>query len=527
MQKAVEVKSLTFTYLGQNKPVLRNISFFLNRGELLLVLGPTGSGKTTLVLTLNGIIPNFIPGELDGEIRVFGKDPREEGIAEMAKHVGFVFQDPESQVVAFTVEEEVAFGLENLLVPIEEIEERVEFSLKKVGMYEKRKDPVDSLSLGQKQKLALASAIALSPKLLILDEPTAHLDPVSAREFYSYVKELKEEGTTIIVIEHRLDYVFNLVDRILFLENGNVEAFGYLNEVLGRVGIQRLRNAGIWLPENLLMKTRRKNPGVEEIRKLDDIVLDAKHIGYVYPGGNVALVDISLKVSRGDVTCIIGPNGSGKTTFLKIAAGVMKPTKGSIRVLDGLPSPKKVAFVMQNPEHQFVAKTVIEDLAASFIAEGFTRDEALQVAEEILNKKGLSELKNRSLYELSQGEKRLISILSMAVLHRPLVLMDEPTFGLDRKYSVKVVQEIMELKKNKVGIIVVTHDTWLTTLICDKVVGFLDGKTIFQGRIEELLIDREFMRLLRFDMPPGIKVLLDEGYNIEEAVREYRLRLGG
>jgi len=528
LERAVEVENLYFRYLGEEEPALKDVSFSLDKGEALLILGATGSGKTTLVLTINGIIPNVIPGELRGSVRVFGMNPAEEGVARMARHVAYVFQDPEAQVVAFTVEDEVAFGPENLLVPPSEIASRVSEALSLVGLEEKLHSPVDVLSLGEKQKLALAAALSMSPRLLVLDEPTSHLDPHSAKELYSYLAELKRRGVTLVIVEHRVDYVYDIVDKVLFLDRGSVRFFCDREDAFSPASLRALMDSGVWVPERLLVK-RGLGMGRSVLAKRaprrtkqGDLSVILREVRFGYKTGGFSLQGISLSARRGEVTCIVGPNGSGKTTLLKLVAGILKPDRGEILVNGGAPSLSKVAFIMQNPEYQFVARRVIDDVAASLAFKGLSREGAVREAYRMLKENGLEALSQRSPFKLSQGQKRLVSILSILALDRDIVLMDEPTFGLDRRYSLEVVKFVRAMRKEGRTVLLVTHDTWLVPLICDKLVALSKGTVLFKGPLEEFLTREKVLEEARFDLPPGLEELLSEVGDARQALNEYK-----
>lgn len=533
MSKAVEVEDLYFTYLGSPRPSLRGVSFTLDEGETLLIVGPSGAGKSTLIMTLNGVIPSVVAGELKGSVKVFGMNPAEEGAAEMAKYVAYVLQDPESQIIAFTVEEEVAFGPENLLVPPSQIGERISEALKVVELEAKRCAPTDSLSLGEKQRVAAAAALAMKPCLLILDEPTSHLDPASARRFYRYIASLKEKAT-LIIVEHRIDYVYRLVDKVLYLDDGKAKFYGKPEEFFSEISMEQLLDKGIWVPESLLIRSRLshvdlaaspRKQGSEVGRKVREIAVAVESLHFRYDGG-FELVDVDFEARRGDVTCIVGPNGSGKTTLLKLVGGILKPQEGKITVLGGKPSFSKVAFVMQNPEYQFVARRVVEDVAASYVAKGLGRKEALKKAYRDLELAGLSHVAESSPFELSQGQKRIVSILSVLALDRELILMDEPTYGLDRRYSIKVAQQAKSMAREGKAVLLVTHDTWLVPLICDRLIALREGRVIYAGSLKGFLERGDLLAETAFATPPGLAELVQTYGDVGLALKVYRRIMG-
>ncbi|ABL77477.1 ABC transporter related [Thermofilum pendens Hrk 5] len=518
----VLVNNLSVFYHSSGLQVLKGVSFQLDRGECLLLLGPTGSGKSTLLLTLAGAIPQVIPASVSGELSVGGKNPVEEGLLGMAGKVGLLFQDPEAQVVMPTVFEEVAFPMENLLEPPERIVARVGELLDLVSLKRYARSEVDTLSTGLKQKLALASVLAMDPEVFLLDEPTAHIDPRTAKEIYALVKRLKDEGKTFILVEHRVEYVAGIADKVLYLEDGRGVLARSIGELVEKVGAEKLVDAGVWIPPEYLPRKNPANPRTAGTpRENREPLVDVSSLE-VRAGPEVILRDVSLRARRGEVTLVIGPNGSGKTTLLKAIAGLVRPSSGEVRVAGGRPSPRLVAFVAQIPDHQFTERTVVEEVAS--VLGGSRREERLRRARRVLEARGLGHLSDRVVYELSQGEKRLVSFVEMYMLDKPVYLLDEPTFGLDFKYSLTVARSIAELASSGKAVVVVTHDSWILPLLSPKVYGLSHGRIVFEGELPELLTKSDVWKYLNFEPPAPLKGLA----NIEEAriaVQEYAERL--
>ncbi|QOJ78541.1 ATP-binding cassette domain-containing protein [Infirmifilum lucidum] len=519
----ISVKSLD-VFLGFKKvPVLRNISFTLKKGEALLVVGPTGSGKTTLLQTLSGVIPELVYGHVTGEINIAGHNPKEEGLRGLAGDVGIVFQDPEAQVVMDTVFEEVAFPLENLLYGRDRIIERVNRSLEVTGLSQYSSEETDTLSTGLKQRLAIASALSYEPKVLLLDEPTAHIDPKSAREIYSIVKAYKDSGGTLVIVEHRLEYIEGIIDKILFIRGGEGILCRTFDELVKLVGLESLIEAGVWLPRNLLGKLTRDAPVVRSGQVQSGApTVRAERLSVTIDGRTI-LEGVSFRAREGEIIAVVGPNGSGKTTLLKTVAGFTKYT-GELSVMGGSPNYRKVAFATQVPELQFTERTVLEEVASPLLLRGFSKSKAMKTAVKELEKRGLAHLSNRLLYELSQGEKRLISLLEVELLDRKIYLLDEPTFGLDLRNTLNVLKWVERLAKSGKTILLVTHDSWVLPLIQSRIIGLSKGRVVFQGTLPELLLSRNIWRELAFLPPSELSNASGLG-EAQELINSYRSRV--
>ena len=528
---AIEVTNLSFRYATRGRPALREVSFALRHGEMALLLGPSGSGKSTLALCLNGLIPHQIEGEWSGRVRVDGLEVGDTHPSLITQKVGIVFQDPESQFCMLTVEEEIAFGLENLGLSRAEMEERLVHALRLLGLEHLRRTRLDRLSGGIKQKVALASALAMGCHILIFDEPTANLDPRGTDEVFRLLTELRATGQyTILVVEHKLDDLLPQVDRLLVLgKEGDLVADGDPRAVLAKQS-ETLRREGVWLPQVAKLALELGEAGltlaplplsVEEaqaaLERLDgrlaaalpgateawEPAADAHQDGapaleigdlhYSYPRGQNALAGASLSVKRGDFLALVGPNAAGKTTLALHAVGILQPQAGTVAVFGrdvrglGLGElTRRVGFVFQNPEHQFVTDAVYDELAYSLRARKVSEPELRAVVESTLGDFGLERLAGANPFTLSQGQKRRLSVATMLVVGQEILILDEPTYGQDSANAAQLAGHLRRLNAEGKTIVVITHDMQFVAEHCRSAAVLLDGAVTYQGSVGEL-----------------------------------------
>jgi energy-coupling factor transport system ATP-binding protein len=558
--------------------VLRGVNLQLRRGEVKLLLGPSGAGKSSLALTLNGLIPHHMDGEIRGEVLVNGRSTTETSVPWLTTQVGLVFQDPDAQIATLTVEEEVAFGMENLCVPPEQMPVRIHEALRRVGLQGMEDRGTDALSGGQKQRLVLAATLAMGASVLVLDEPTANLDPAGTSEFFALLARLKQEGFTILIIEHKLDELITQVDTIEVLgRDGTIVLSGPAREILDR-HYDELDRLGVWLPQvtELAANLRRcgvvldplpltelemvqavgrlldsqsppraggtsldgRQSGGETVTTMvtqageglpaqarrTELVVQVEQVHYTYPDGTPALHGASMQVGRGDFYALVGPNGSGKTTLARHLIGLARPQSGTVRVLGrdvAGQSPSElsrhIGYVFQNPEYQFVTLAVYDELAFSLRARGLPEDVVRDRVEPLLEEFGLQEHSHANPFNLSQGQKRRLSVATMLALQPEILVLDEPTFGQDRENTEVILRHLKRLNEGGVTIIVITHDMKLVAEHARAVGVMVDGRVVFQGSVVELFSDRRLVGEARLDVPPV--------FSVSEALRAYHSNL--
>ena len=472
-------------HAGRKNAALSDVDLDIAPGERVLVLGPSGSGKSTLMGGLAGLLGGAEEGEATGTLTVDGVAP-----AEARGRVGLLMQDPEAQVVLARVGDDVAFGMENLGVAREEIWHRVENSLEAVGLSVPLDHSTTQLSGGQKQRLALASILAMGPGLLLLDEPTANLDPSGVAEVRAAVEKVVERtGATVVVVEHRVDVWASLVDRVIVVADGAIAADGPLDEVLAQQG-DALRERGIWLPGDDVAAEVGPAPevapassegpeggarGTTPIARVADLTIGYDASAPVRSG-------IDLTIERGVSTCIVGANGAGKSTFALTLAGLLPPLEGAVEVetSDGTAGDPhewsskqllgRMSMVFQEPEYQFLAATVAEELAIGPRAAGMTDEEIAPLVDEHLEALGLTKLARANPMTLSGGEKRRLSVATALISAPELLILDEPTFGQDRGTWLGLVRLLRAALERGVTLVSITHDPAFVAAMGQRVV---------------------------------------------------------
>ena len=464
-------------HAGRKNAALSGVDLDIAPGDRVLVLGPSGSGKSTLMGGLAGLLGGAEEGEATGTLTVDGVAP-----ANARGRVGLLMQDPEAQVVLARVGDDVAFGMENLGVAREEIWPRVENSLEAVGLSVPLDHSTTELSGGQKQRLALASILAMGPGLLLLDEPTANLDPSGVAEVRAAVEAVVERtGATVVVVEHRVDVWASLVDRVIVVADGAIAADGPLREVLAQQG-DALRERGIWLPGDDVAAEVGPAPEVTPasseatpIARVADLTIGYNQDAPVRSG-------IDLTIARGVSTCIVGANGAGKSTFALTLAGLLPPLEGTVEVetSDGTRGDPhewsskqllgRMSMVFQEPEYQFLAATVAEELAIGPRAAGMSEAEIAPLVDEHLEALGLTKLARANPMTLSGGEKRRLSVATALISAPELLILDEPTFGQDRGTWLGLVRLLRAALARGVTLVSITHDPAFVAAMGQRVV---------------------------------------------------------
>ena len=476
---------MRFTYAGSARPALGPIDFALEPGAVLVVTGPSGSGKSTLARAIAGLIPRDIPGEWTGSLRVGDLEVSTASPASVAARLGILFQDPGSQLVMDRAEDDVAFGLENRGWALSAMRERVPGALAAVGLGGFGRRRSTRLSGGEQQRLALAGVEAPGPSLLVLDEPTANLDPIGAMALFDRLAELKARATTtIVIVEHRADLAWPLADVVLALDaGGSPIGLGSPPALLARSG-PTLAAAGIWLPGDLAGPTRRpRSDLVGQDRDARDSsrgdIVAVRDATFSYARGNPVIQDVDLRIAAGERVALVGPNGSGKSTLLRLIAGLLRPERGSV-ALGGVDpfrlAPARLAaaagYVFQDPELGFLADTVGEEVRVGLdtVAAG--------QAEALMERLGLplGAFEGRSPYRLSGGEQRRLSLATALVRRPSLLVLDEPTFGQDRHGWEALAAIIDEQVAEGTAVLAATHDERFAARVADRRVAMLGGR---------------------------------------------------
>ena len=473
----VHARGWGWRHAGRKNAALSGVDLDIAPGERVLVLGPSGSGKSTLMGGLAGLLGGAEEGEATGTLTVDGVAP-----ADARGRVGLLMQDPEAQVVLARVGDDVAFGMENLGVPREEIWPRVEESLGAVGLDAPLDHSTTELSGGQKQRLALASILAMGPGLLLLDEPTANLDPSGIAEVRAAVEAVVERtGATMVVVEHRVDVWAPLVDRVIVVADGRIAADGPLREVLEQQG-DALRERGIWLPGDDVAAEVGPAPEVSPASSEDAPIARVTDLSIGYDKASPVRSGIDLTLERGVSTCIVGANGAGKSTFALTLAGLLPPLEGTVEVetSDGTAGDPhewsskqllgRMSMVFQEPEYQFLASTVAEELAIGPRAVGMTEEEIAPLVEEHMEALGLTRLARANPMTLSGGEKRRLSVATALISAPELLILDEPTFGQDRGTWLGLVRLLRAALARGVTLVSITHDPAFVAAMGQRVV---------------------------------------------------------
>ena len=473
----VRARGWGWRHAGRKNAALSGVDLDIAPGERVLVLGPSGSGKSTLMGGLAGLLGGAEEGEATGTLTVDGVAP-----ADARGRVGLLMQDPEAQVVLARVGDDVAFGMENLGVAREEIWPRVENSLEAVGLSVPLDHSTTELSGGQKQRLALASILAMGPGLLLLDEPTANLDPSGVAEVRAAVEAVVERtGATVVVVEHRVDVWAPLVDRVIVVADGRIAADGPLDEVLEQQG-DALRERGIWLPGDDVAAEVGPAPEAAPASSEDAPIARVTDLTIGYDKATPVRSGIDLTIERGVSTCIVGANGAGKSTFALTLAGLLPPLEGTVEVetSDGTAGDPhewsskqllgRMSMVFQEPEYQFLASTVAEELAIGPRAAGMSEEEIAPLVEEHMDALGLTKLARANPMTLSGGEKRRLSVATALISAPELLILDEPTFGQDRGTWLGLVRLLRAALERGVTLVSITHDPAFVAAMGQRVV---------------------------------------------------------
>ena len=493
---SIEIENLGFTYPSRDIPTLRGITTRVPSGAFVLLTGPTGCGKSTLLRTLNGLIPHASAGTLTGTVRLNGKDIATQPLATTCQQVALLFQNPDDQLFCTRVEDEIAFGLENLGFPSEEIKERIAVALKQVGLPDFASREISSLSGGQKQRVALAAICAMQPQVLLLDEPTSHLDPRGTRDILAIVTQLnRESGITVVLATHRTKEVASLCDRVWLMDEGRL--YLDLPEAEAFQDLTPYQHLGVQVPktEESSVDGPLSNPsgvsqkGVYETTPQTSL-LSIRELQFSYPNTDEdAVHSISCEVPRGEVLAIMGANGSGKTTLIHLIAGLLRPAAGEVIIAEKSSSrPKlhqlagKVGIVFQDPDLLLQAETVRDEVAFGPKNLKFPAQTLENRVDGTLARFDLRDLDFEAPYSLSRGQRQRVAVAATFSLHPDLFLLDEPTTGQDAQHLHQLMDELCdEIQRENKILIFATHDAELTLKYADRVLLLRNGEIIFDG----------------------------------------------
>jgi energy-coupling factor transport system ATP-binding protein len=527
----VSFDQVTFYHFERTTPALSDISFTLPRGSLTLLVGPSGCGKSTLCMLMTGIVPHLLGGVLKGQVLIDGKDVAQTAVKDLALSAGLLFQDPEWMFATLRVDDEVAFGPENLKIPKAEVHQRVEAAPETVGLTRFRHHLVWALSGGQIQKLGFASVLAMQPPLMILDEPTANLDPATTHQVHKLILRLRQQGKTIVLVSKDLDEFIAEADNVIYLADGKIIAQGQPRQVIHQAGLHMLQ-AGVWLPEpteiGLHLRERGKlitdslpltvaeakqafshlsfaptQSDLSKPKQLGETLIEAENLQYAYNPKVTALRGVSFAVRQGELVAIIGQNGAGKSTLAKLLVGLLKPTAGVLRLFGKDATHWKVtelanhiALVFQNPEHQFLCDSVFEELSYSLLAKGITDPVEIQArVVETLRQLDLQADAQTHPFALSEGAKRRLGVATMLVGGGAQVLIvDEPTYGQDRRMTERLMDYIHQLRQEGITVIMITHDMRLVEAHIDRAIVMAEGKILYDGDPQTLFTLEEVIR---------------------------------
>jgi energy-coupling factor transport system ATP-binding protein len=538
----IRIDRVTFTYAGASEPVLRTLDLVIPEGEFVLLTGPSGCGKSTLALVLAGLIPSRVGGHLRGSVYFGADNVSTMDIHKVSQHIGIVFQNPDNQLVQQTVEEEAAFGPENLALPQAEIAQRVEESLTYTGMQGMRSEQIYALSGGQKQRIAISATLAMRPKVLVLDEPTSDLDPLGTREVLNVLRMLnKQYGMTIVLVEHKVDEVIPWVDRVLLMDRGRIvvdgpphKAFSDLSpwSTLG-VSVPQMVELARALPEvfqgalpvsveealeglrsthyaKMLLQHSQREPEVRKSSATQPIVSwEAVDLSY---GSKQVLDDIHLKILPEEWVAIIGPNGSGKTSLASLAMGFQAPTHGTIRFKDRIIKPGNIsrqaentAYLFQAADNMLFGATVEKEFLFGVKYRRKNQVDAGTMASlhQLLEMTDLVNDRATNPFHLSHGQRKRLAIAVLLMRQPEVLILDEPTTGQDEGHARAFLQFLQTLRQSgKFTYIMISHHMLAVARYASRVVVLKDGRILMDGAPEYVFARRNELALCGILPPP-------------------------
>lgn len=556
----IEIAGLEYAYRGrEDNPVLRGIDLTIREGEFVLLTGRTGSGKSTLCLALNGLVPKSFGGKFSGKVTVGGLDTSKADMPSLARTVGIVQQNPESQLIGLTVSEDVEFGLENLALPPAEIHDRAKRTLEVVGLSSISDRSPWRLSGGQKQRLAIASALAFEPKILVLDNPTAELDPVGRADVLKTISALnRDHGITIVMVATDLYEVGPFASRALVLHEGRIALDGKVGDILQRP--QALRDLGVKVPDIVELADalkRRKvwqghlpatvdeaevslrkvvgkvpaTPKAAEPKPAAKPLIRFEKVRFGYQSGPQILKGVDLDIGAGEYVAVMGANGAGKTTIGKHLNGLLKPNSGTVTVAGRDTSHHSVAelssdvgYVFQNPDHQIVRRVLREEFALGPEARSWPKDQIDDAVKRSLDFLGFGNGDTDPFF-LGLAERNLVALASAIVMDPKVLVLDEPATGADHGMVTKLMRRVDELNQRGMTLLMVTHDASIVAEHARRLIVIRDGQIAYDGSPREIFAIGDALRASQIAAPPIVELssrLADRGVpsllKVDEAI---------
>lgn len=512
------VKDLSFRYHTRTTPAIRNINLSLEPGQIMLLAGSSGCGKTTLMRCINGLIPHAYQGTMTGEVLIHGKSVKGMGLSEISKNVGTLLQDPERQILGTYVLNEVCFGLESMGMPRKEMLPIAHRALERLHILHLKDKETFFTSGGEKQKVALAGVLAMEPNILLLDEPLASLDPASAHEALLAFRELADEGLSIMIVEHRVEDVLAIKpEKVVYMDDGEITYSGDTAGLLEAVDYSRIK-----LPADVIARRAKGKvhpvslPTVPQLEPESQALVSFQDVRFQYKEDTPEVLHgINLEVRAGEVIAILGHNGSGKTTMVKHALGLLKPTSGKV-LLEGVDSKKStiataaktIGYVFQSPSQMLFAPTVREELAYGPQNLGFTKEQVEENVDWAIETVHLEEELPTPPLALSFGQQKRVSIASVLSMRSRVLMMDEPTAGQDY-WNYQAFMDTILQTPGFDAIIFITHDLDLALIYANRVVVLYGGEIVADGHPQDVLLDDEKLKKWRL-LPTSLLKLNQE-----------------
>ncbi|MGF1570764.1 MAG: ABC transporter ATP-binding protein [Nodosilinea sp.] len=547
MDIVARLDRVSYQYPGAAEPVLKDISLTIHQGEFLGIIGPTGAGKTTLCLALNGIIPQFYGGRFFGQIAVAGLDTLDHPVSQLARCVGIVFEDPEIQLTGTSVENEIAFALENLRVPRAEILARIPRVLAAVRLSGFEHKHPQELSGGQKQRLAIAAALALQPNMLVLDEPTSQLDPIGTQEVFATVQALQQElGVTIVMVSHAAEEMAEFADRIALLSEGRLIALGPPDDIYTQVDLlkhyhlrppevaatyDQLALRGITVPAlpvtlaagladlpSLPIRDRLMPPPEFPAPSPSPPppILSVQNLTHVYANGTAALRGVSMDIHPGEYVLIVGQNGAGKSTLVKHFLNLLQPTAGTVRVGD-LDTRRRsvsdlarsIGYLAQNPDNQIFNTTVEKEVAFALPYLGYSTQAIQQESLKALKAMGLWRDRQAHPLSLPKGKRSRIVIAALLAMQPDIIIFDEPTTGQDYQGAQAILNVSRQLHQMGKTVIVITHHLYLMPAYAQRAIVMGQGTILLDAPLRQAFHQSALLQST-FLVPPQSVLLAQE-----------------